>query len=163
MFLMQNQRPAGKVQTRMCRSKKKETQVVGWCSDTEAMIGMWIFAYLSTGGREGFVNLLLNVANKTNQHWRHSSPKNENCHYSPSCRSKPIRPSFLFRTQRYFWWNSRAFWPCIVSNATDTFKAQKGSKDIIKIAHVTKTDTGENCWIKFFLFSLSTKSILVTS
>lgn len=44
MFLMQNQRPAGKVHTRMWRSKKKETQVVGWCSDTEAMMGMWIFA-----------------------------------------------------------------------------------------------------------------------
>lgn len=46
MFLMQNQSPAGKVQTRMWRSKKKDTHVVGWCSDTEAMIGMWIFAYL---------------------------------------------------------------------------------------------------------------------
>lgn len=48
MLLMQNHRPAGKVQTRMCRSKKKETQVVGWCSDTDAMMGMWIFAYLIT-------------------------------------------------------------------------------------------------------------------
>ncbi len=38
---------------------------------------------------------------------------------------------------RYFWWNPRAFWPCIDSNATETFKAQKGSKDIIKIVHVT--------------------------
>lgn len=44
MFLMQNQRPAGKVQTRMWRSKKKDTQVVGWCSDTEAIMGMWILA-----------------------------------------------------------------------------------------------------------------------
>ncbi len=33
---------------------------------------------------------------------------------------------------RYFWWNLRAFWPYIDSNATTTFKAQKGSKDIIK-------------------------------
>jgi len=41
---MTNQRPAGKTQMRMCRSKKKETQVVGWCSDTDAMIGMWILA-----------------------------------------------------------------------------------------------------------------------
>lgn len=46
MFLIQNHSPAGKVHTRICRSKKKETHVVGWCSDTEAMIGMWIFAYL---------------------------------------------------------------------------------------------------------------------
>lgn len=43
-FLMQNQRPAGNVQTRMWRSKKNETQVVGWCSDTDAMMGMWILA-----------------------------------------------------------------------------------------------------------------------
>lgn len=34
----------------MWRSKKKETQVVGWCSDTEAMMGMWIFAYLGNTG-----------------------------------------------------------------------------------------------------------------
>lgn len=44
MFFMQNQRPAGNVHTRMCRSKKNDTQVVGWCSDTEAMMGMWILA-----------------------------------------------------------------------------------------------------------------------
>lgn len=50
MFFMQNQRPAGNVQTRMCRSKKNETQVVGWCSDTDAMIGMWILAYLQMQG-----------------------------------------------------------------------------------------------------------------
>ncbi len=30
-----------------------------------------------------------------------------------------------------------AFWSCIDSNTTDTFKAQKGSKDIIKMVHVT--------------------------
>ena len=30
----------------MCRSKKKEVQVVGWCSLTLAIMGMWIFAYL---------------------------------------------------------------------------------------------------------------------
>lgn len=46
MFLMQNQRPAGKVHTRMWRSKKKDTQVVGWCSDTDAIMGMWILAQL---------------------------------------------------------------------------------------------------------------------
>ncbi len=32
---------------------------------------------------------------------------------------------------RYFWLNLRAF--SIDSNTTDTFKAQKGSKDIVKI------------------------------
>ncbi len=31
----------------------------------------------------------------------------------------------------------RAFGLCIDSNETTTFKAQKGSKDIIKIVHVT--------------------------
>ncbi len=32
---------------------------------------------------------------------RDSSPKNENdvMNYSPPCRSKPVRPSFIFRTQ----------------------------------------------------------------
>ncbi len=39
----------------------------------------------------------------------------------------------------------RAFWPCIDNNATDMFKAQKDSKDIIKIVPhtelVVKADT----------------------
>ncbi len=52
-----------------------------------------------------------------------------------------VRPLFIIGTQIrkliYFWWNPRAFWPCIDINTTDTFKAQKGSKDIIKIVHVT--------------------------
>ncbi len=38
---------------------------------------------------------------------------------------------------RYFWWNLRAFWPFIDSNATETFKVDKGSKDIIKIVLVS--------------------------
>ncbi len=70
---------------------------------------------------------------------------------------------------RYFLWNPRAFWPCIDSNATEMFKAQKGSKDIVKIVHVlwysrecaSKTDTEEKK--SLFLFSLRTKSILVAS
>ncbi len=36
--------------------------------------------------------------------------------------------------------DSRAFWHSIDSNATDTFKAQKRSKDIVKIVHVTFLD-----------------------
>ncbi len=40
--------------------------------------------------------------------------------------------SSLEHKLRYFWWNIRAFWPCIDSNTTDTFKTQKGSKDIVK-------------------------------
>ncbi len=43
----------------------------------------------------------------------------------------------LQNTLRYFWWNPSAFHPCIDSNTTDTFKAQKGSKDIDIIVHVT--------------------------
>ncbi len=64
-----------------------------------------------------------------------SSPIN----YSPLCCTKPLRPSFIFRTQiKIFWWNLRACWPCIDSNATDTFKVQKCSiMDIIKVVHVT--------------------------
>ncbi len=31
----------------------------------------------------------------------------------------------------------RAFWPCIDSKGTTTFKAQRGSKDIVKIVHVS--------------------------
>ncbi len=34
------------------------------------------------------------------------------------------------------WWKQRAFWAYIGSNTTDTFKAKKGSKDIVKIVHV---------------------------
>ncbi len=38
---------------------------------------------------------------------------------------------------RLFWWNPRTFCPSINSNASTTFKTQKGSKDINKIVHVT--------------------------
>ncbi len=55
--------------------------------------------------------------------------------YSPSCRSKPIKPLFIFRTQMRI--NPSAFWPFVDSNATTKFKAQKGSKDIVKIVRVT--------------------------
>ncbi len=34
---------------------------------------------------------------------------------------------------RYFWWYPRAFWHCIDSKAPTTLKAQKGTKDIVKI------------------------------
>ncbi len=36
--------------------------------------------------------------------------------------------------------NLSAFWPSTDSNANDTFKAKKGSKDIVKIVHVTSVD-----------------------
>ncbi len=59
---------------------------------------------------------------------------------------------------RYFWWNPRAL-----------SKAQKGSKDIVKIVHVTSVVqpqfyTEENTLLKsLFVFSLCTKSFLVAS
>lgn len=43
-FLMQYHKPAGNVATNICKSKKKENHVVGWCSETEAIMGIWIFA-----------------------------------------------------------------------------------------------------------------------
>ncbi len=59
-------------------------------------------------------------------------PQNSVINYSSSCRSKPIRPSFISEYKlRCLWWSPRAFWPSIDSKATDTFKAQKGSKDIV--------------------------------
>ncbi len=68
-------------------------------------------------------------------------PKNKNSviHYSLLCCPKHVRPSFIFRTQMniYFLLNLRALWPCMDRNRTDTFKAQKGSKDIVKLVHVT--------------------------
>ncbi len=72
---------------------------------------------------------------------RDSSLKNENSviNYSPSCRSKPIRPSFIFGTQiKSILMKSESFLTLhIDGNGTTTFKAQKRSKDIIKIVHVT--------------------------
>ena len=40
MLLKRKKRPTGARGTRICRSKKKDVQVVGWCSETEAMMGM---------------------------------------------------------------------------------------------------------------------------
>ncbi len=37
---------------------------------------------------------------------------------------------------QYFWWNRELFDP-LDGNVNDTFKAQKGSKGIVKIVHVT--------------------------
>ncbi len=43
----------------------------------------------------------------------------------------------LQNTIFFFWWNPRSFCPCIDRNGTTMFKAQKCSKDIDKIIHVT--------------------------
>lgn len=36
--------PTGASGTMICRSRKKVVQVVGWCSETEAMMGMYLVA-----------------------------------------------------------------------------------------------------------------------
>ncbi len=57
--------------------------------------------------------------------------------YLPLCRSKNARPSFIFGTQiEIFLMKFEAFWPCLDSNATNTFKAQ-GNEDIDKIVYGT--------------------------
>ncbi len=44
----------------------------------------------------------------------------------------------MLRTFVHLWNSNKVFFhPPIDSNTTDTFKAQKGSKDIVKIVHVT--------------------------
>ncbi len=49
-----------------------------------------------------------------------------------------LEPSFIFRTQiKIFLMKSKSFLTLRDSNATATFKAQKGSEDIVKIIHVT--------------------------
>ncbi len=71
---------------------------------------------------------------------RDSSPKNENSviNYTPSFRSKPVRPSFIFGTQiKIFLMKSESFLILHRQQATDTVKAQKGGKDIVKKVHVT--------------------------
>ncbi len=67
---------------------------------------------LKAGGQKSYNNVWFWQLKK------YGSPKNENTviNYSPSCRSKPARPSFMFITQ---------------------IVAQKCSKDIVKMVHVT--------------------------
>ncbi len=46
--------------------------------------------------------------------------------YSPSCCSKPVRSSLIFRTQiKIFWWNQRALWPSTFINTTETFLGKR--------------------------------------
>ncbi len=44
-WLLNYQSPTGKTHARTWRSKKNENHVVGWCSDTLAIMGIWILAY----------------------------------------------------------------------------------------------------------------------
>ncbi len=53
---------------------------------------------------------------------------------SPTCRSKSVRPLFVLGTliHIYFFFNPRAFWPCMGSKVTTTVKVQEVSKDIVR-------------------------------
>ncbi len=51
---------------------------------------------------------------------------------------KHLRSSFIFGTQiKIFLMKSGSFLALCGQHVTDTFKAQKGRKDIVKIVHVT--------------------------
>ncbi len=49
---------------------------------------------------------------------------------------KPLKPSFIFGTQIKIFFDEIRELSDLESNATDTFKAQKGSNNINKIVHV---------------------------
>ncbi len=52
----------------------------------------------------------------------------------PPCRSKPVKASFVFRTQfKIFWMKTGSPIDCQVIN---TVKAQKSMKDIVRIVHL---------------------------
>ncbi len=74
-------------------------------------------------------------------HPRDSSPKNgiSVINYSLSCHSKPVRPSSSSMEHNLYIFDEilELSDPPIDSNVTTTFKAQKGSKDIVKIVNVT--------------------------
>ncbi len=53
-------------------------------------------------------------------------------------RSNHVGP--LLIKLRYLLLNLKAFWPSTDSMGTTTVKAQKHSKDIVKIVHVTSVD-----------------------
>ncbi len=59
--------------------------------------------------------------------------------YSPSCRSKLVRPSFIFGTQiKIFLMNSESSLILFIDHKVSyMIKAQKRSKEIVKIIHVT--------------------------
>ncbi len=70
---------------------------------------------------------------------RDISSKNENSviNYSPSCRSKPVRPSFIFGTQMKIFLIQSENFLILHRQPCNWDKVQKGSKDIIKTVHVT--------------------------
>ncbi len=78
--------------------------------------------------------------------------------YLPSCCSKLVRPLFIFGTQiKIFLRNPRALWPSIDSNGTNMIKAQKGSKDINKIVHISGSTVMLSSYKILFLCAKTTK------
>ncbi len=83
-------------------------------------------------------------------------PKNYSVvNYSPSCRSKPVRPSFIFRTQiMIFLIKSESF--LTLRRQQCRFKAQKDRKDIISFSQLLWLNS------QFFFFSKTISSNLWT-
>ncbi len=75
--------------------------------------------------------------------------QNENSviNYSPSCRSKPIRPSFIFRTQiKMFLMKSESF--LTLHRQQCNWNVSRLRSEIVKIGHVTSVvQTQENARI----------------
>ncbi len=66
-----------------------------------------------------------------------SSPKNENSdiNYSPSCRTKPVRSSFIFETQmKIFEMKSESFLTLRRQQRNYHVQGQKRRNDIVEIA-----------------------------
>jgi len=83
---------------------------------------------------------LVNITDLFQKHYRVSSPKNENSviNYSPSCRSKPVRPSFIFGTQiKIFLIKSDGSVRPPLAASYFFANSQKGTKVIFKTVHVT--------------------------
>ncbi len=111
------------------------------CSSAQWLYGLllWV-ANLQPSGNEPRLNEMAFATYITSviyqgETWV-SSPKNENSviNYSPSCLSKPIRPLFIFETQIKIFL-MRVLCPSIDSKGTTTIKAQKCSKDVVKMWH----------------------------
>ncbi len=89
-----------------------------------------------------------------------SSPKNENSvmYYSPSCRTKPVRSSFIFKTQmKIFEMKSESFLTLCRQQQNYHVQGQKRSNDIVKIAQENKID---NFLQQFLRFRVSLRHVL---
>ncbi len=76
--------------------------------------------------------------------YRDSSPKNENSviNYSPSCRSKPVRPSFIFGTQIKIF--------LIKSKSSLTLHRQQHNWNVPRSRNIARTSVRESMWHQGF-------------